>query len=308
MRNSGFSSSPRSQGDGMAEYLSAIASVAIPNDEEVASLIHTVRNRAAGRESRLAARNRLVEGNLRLVVSVARAYCGMGLTLDDLIAEGNIGLMRAVKGYDPTLQVRFSSYAPYWIRAAIRQAVSRQARQVRLPDYMHWLLRRYEKARAELTDRLGRKPTVDEIRKELSLSPTRAQFLSDALVTAEACRPPTSGGGPDEPSDRRLPPDEAASNRDGVVWLKTLMRRLPGRHARVLRRRLGDDKALAAIGTELGVTRERVRQIESEALAMIRAAAGGESVFAAAKAVRADRKRKPNSPPRASTIESEAAL
>ena len=271
-------------------YLSQIAGVTIPDEAEVVSLVRTVRDKAAGRAARIAARNRLVEGNLRLVVSIARPYRGMGLSLDDLIAEGNMGLMRAVKGYNVRRGTKFSSYAPFWIRAAIRQAVSRQVRQVRVPDYMHWLIRRVEKSKSELTGRLGRPPELAEIRTELRIPARRAQFLEEAIHTAEACRPPARGV--EEAGARDIGPDESALRKDEVARLAKLMKRLPKRHARILRRRLGDGVPLARIGREMGLTRERVRQIGSEALAMIRAAANGGSMTAAARAVRAERKRK----------------
>ena len=290
---------PRHRGGGsggdLDHYLSRIASVSIPDEAEVTALVHTVRDRAAPREVRIAARNRLVEGNLRLVVSIARPYRGMGLSLDDLISEGNMGLMRAVRGYNLNRGTKFSSYAPFWIRAAIRQAVSRQARQVRLPDYMHWLIRRVEKCRVELSAKLGRAPDLDEIRVELGIPATRAQFLQEAISTAEACRAGVPTGRSCAIEEAGCPtagPDAVAQSRDGVAWLGTLMRRLPKRHARILRRRLGDGLPLAQIGAEMGLTRERVRQIGSEAVAMVRAAANGTSMTAAARAVRAERKRK----------------
>lgn len=276
-------------GEGLDNYLTKIASESIPGDGEVRELIRLVRDKTASRSERIGARNRLVSGNLRLVVSVARHYCHMGLSIDDLISEGNMGLMRAVRGYRLNRGTKFASYAPYWIRAAIRHAISRQVRQVRVPDYMHWLLRRVERSKNEMTGRLGRQPELDEVRSELNIPKSRAQFLSDGIATAEACRP--SARGLEEAGSRDVGPEEAATRKDGVEWLANLMRRLPKRHARILRRRLGDGMSLSKIGREFGLTRERVRQISAEAIAMVRAAAHGGSMVAAARAVRAERKR-----------------
>ena len=312
---------PWRTGGELDKYLSEIASVSIPDETEVAALVGTVRDGSASRTKRLAARNRLVEGNLRLVVSVARLYRNMGLSLSDLIAEGNIGLMRAVRGYDLNRGTKFSSYAPFWIRAAIRQAISRQTRQVRLPDYMHWLIRRVDKTRTELTGQLGRSPTLDEIRNELKVPITRAQFLEEALAAADACRAqlvPGRVGVVEEAGSADPGPDDTAQRKDGVEWLRKLMRRLPKRHARILRRRMADEIPLSKIGREMKLTRERVRQIATEAVAMLRAAAHGGSMASASRAVRADRKRRqlerhsdgprPEGEPDGDTLDADALL
>src|ERR1700760_2793646 len=113
------------------------------------------------------AREHMVRANLRLVVNIARGYLGKGLALEDLIEEGNLGLLRAVEGYDETMQTRFSTYASYWIKQSIRRSVMNNGRVIRLPAYMVSLLAKWKRATAVLTDRLGRPPTNEEVGKAL---------------------------------------------------------------------------------------------------------------------------------------------
>src|SRR5512135_2542200 len=116
------------------------------------------------------AREHMVKANLRLVVNIARGYLNKGLSLEDLIEEGNLGLMRAVEGYDGAMETRFSTYASYWIKQSIRRAVMNNGKVIRLPAYMVSLLSKWKRANALLTDRLGRSPTPDEVGKLLRLS------------------------------------------------------------------------------------------------------------------------------------------
>src|SRR5580700_5295741 len=115
------------------------------------------------------ARDRMVRANLRLVVNIARAYTGKGLPLQDLIAEGNLGLMRAVEGFDPTMNTRFSTYASYWIKQSIKRAVINTGKTIRIPAYMNELLVKWRRATLKLQDELGRTPTQEEIASSLNL-------------------------------------------------------------------------------------------------------------------------------------------
>src|SRR5882757_7423482 len=116
------------------------------------------------------AREHMVKANLRLVVNIARGYLGKGLSLEDLIEEGNLGLMRAVEGYDGTMETRFSTYASYWIKQSIRRSVMNNGKPIRLPAYMVSLLSKWRRVSTVLTERMGRTPTPDEIGKALRLS------------------------------------------------------------------------------------------------------------------------------------------
>src|SRR3984893_17734726 len=128
------------------------------------------------------AREQMVKANLRLVVNIARGYLGKGMTLDDLIMEGNLGLMRAVEGFDGTMETRFSTYASYWIKQSIRRAVMNQGKAIRLPAYMVSLLAKWRRATLALSDDLGRVPTVDEIGRALRLSKKKISIVSQALL------------------------------------------------------------------------------------------------------------------------------
>ena len=219
------------------------------------------------------ARDRLVRANLRLVVSLARRYSRGGLALEDLVAEGNLGLLRAVDGFDPSMNTRFSTYAAYWIKQSIRQALVRTARAVRIPTYMAQLLGRWRRAAAELDRELGRAPTPEEVAGRLGLSARRARLVQDALRVRNAAWWGGSGG--EAPALEELAGDGAGP--DARLWgaeelrlALGLLDRLGGRLAAVLRMRfgLGDEgpMTLAEVGERLGLTRERVRQIECAGL------------------------------------------
>src|SRR5689334_9411225 len=126
------------------------------------------------------ARDHMVKANLRLVVNIARGYLGKGLSLEDLIMEGNLGLMRAVEGFDGMMETRFSTYASYWIKQSIRRAVMNQGKAIRLPAYMVSLLAKWRRASAALSERMGRSPTPDEVGKALKLSKKKIGIVTQA--------------------------------------------------------------------------------------------------------------------------------
>ena len=121
------------------------------------------------------ARDRMVRANLRLVVNIARGYTGKGLVLQDLIEEGNLGLLRAVEGFDPAMGTRFSTYASYWIKQSIKRALINSAKTIRIPAYMVELLSKWRRANARLTEELGRTPTPEEIARVLGLAKRNCQ-------------------------------------------------------------------------------------------------------------------------------------
>src|SRR5258708_1709249 len=126
------------------------------------------------------ARDRMVRANLRLVVNIARAYAGKGLPLQDLIEEGNLGLLRAVEGFDPDMDTRFSTYASYWIKQSIKRALINSAKTIRIPAYMVELLSKWRRATAKLDDELGRPPTQEEVAKELGLPKKKLSIVKKA--------------------------------------------------------------------------------------------------------------------------------
>src|SRR3974377_542943 len=128
-----------------------------------------------------AARDHLVRANLRLVVNIARSYQGKGLALQDLIAEGNLGLLRAVEGYDPSMNTRFSTYASYWIKQSIKRALVNTAKTIRIPAYMVELLAKWRRASAKLHEELGRSPTQEEIARSLNLPKKKLGLIKKAI-------------------------------------------------------------------------------------------------------------------------------
>src|SRR5580700_9997334 len=127
------------------------------------------------------ARDRMVRANLRLVVNIARSYTGKGLGLQDLIEEGNLGLLRAVEGFDPNMNTRFSTYASYWIKQSIKRALVNTAKTIRIPAYMVELLAKWRRASAKLQDELGRAPTHEEIAKSLNLPKKKLAIIKKAI-------------------------------------------------------------------------------------------------------------------------------
>ena len=221
------------------------------------------------------ARDRMVRANLRLVVNIARGYTGKGLSLQDLIEEGNLGLLRAVEGFDPDVGTRFSTYASYWIKQSIKRALINSAKTIRIPAYMVELLSKWRRASTRLAEELGRTPTPEEVARILGLPKRKLPIVKKAIKIYNAT-PQTDQSevgwslGDMVMDDRAKTPEDELLEHDVLRHVRQMMEVMDVREATVLRMRFGLDghepHTLKEIGQELGLTRERVRQIETEAL------------------------------------------
>ena len=259
--------------DPVRMYLKEIGQVKLLSAEEEVELAKRVS------EGDQAAKNKLTEANLRLVVSIAKKYSGRGLHILDLIQEGNTGLIRAVDKFDWTKGNKFSTYATWWIRQAITRAIADQARTIRVPVHMVEVINKATRCNRTLVQELGREPTMEEIAAELGLpvekiieaNRTAADTLS--LDTPVGDEEDTSIGSFVE--DERTPgPADATSNALLAEALKEILGTLTEREADVLRMRFGmyDGRThtLEEVGQIFGVTRERIRQIENKAIRKLR--------------------------------------
>jgi RNA polymerase primary sigma factor len=264
---------PDTADDPVRLYLSEIGRVPLlTRDEEVA----LARQAAAGDPE---ARRRLIEANLRLVVSVAKKYTGRGMDLMDLVQEGNRGLMRAVEKFDWRRGYKFSTYATWWIRQAITRALADQSRTVRLPVHVIETRNRLLRAARNLAQRLGREPTPAELAQAVHLPASRVEEILRASQEPASLDAPTDDEGDSHLQDfvadpDTLDPEEVAARVSLRQQLEEVLDTLTPRERLVLRRRFGlsggGPRTLEQVGRELGVTRERVRQIEARALRKLR--------------------------------------
>jgi RNA polymerase primary sigma factor len=224
------------------------------------------------------ARDRMVRANLRLVVNIARGYVGKGLSLQDLIEEGNLGLLRAVEGFDPEMGTRFSTYASYWIKQSIKRSLINSAKTIRIPAYMVELLSKWRRGSARLNEELGRTPTAEEVARVLGVPKKKLSIIKKAIQVYNSApqSDQTEAGwslGEMVMDERLKAPDEELLDHDVLSTVLELLETLESREATVLRMRFGlgmpQSHTLKEIGTQLGLTRERVRQIETEALAKL---------------------------------------
>jgi len=221
------------------------------------------------------ARDHMARANLRLVVNIARGYTSKGLGLQDLIEEGNLGLLRAVEGFDPNVGTRFSTYASYWIKQSIKRALINCSKTIRIPAYMVEILSKWRRATVRLSDELMRTPTPEEVARLLGLPKRKLTIIKKAIqiynATPQTDQSESGWSLGDMVADERVrSPDIELLENDVMSHVREMMHSLDERQATVLRMRFGLDDSephtLKEIGEKLGLTRERVRQIETEAL------------------------------------------
>ncbi len=264
-------------------YLTEIARIPLLTREEERELGRRIRAGDA------LAKARLAEANLRLVVQIARRYLNRGLPLPDLIEEGNLGLLRAVEKFEPERGTRFSTYAAWWIRQAIARALANQARTIRLPVHVGLLLGRYAREQRRLAQALGRQPTPAEVAEALGMSLEQIHELEEIRQPPVPLDSP-AGEGKSRIGDLVADPAPGPSDTLGELLrsradLVSALDDLAANERTVLRRRFGlegdEPETLDAIGRRLGLTRERVRQIEAGGLRKLRALLTARGVNAA---------------------------
>lgn len=227
------------------------------------------------------ARSHMIRANLRLVVKIAHDYSGYGLSLSDLVSEGNIGLMNAVERFDPEKGGKLSTYGAWWIKQSIKRALANQSKTIRLPIHMVDKIARMRRISSILAEALGREPTDDELAAELGLPRQKIAMLKQAAQRPTSLDAPVNDGEATEYGD--IISDESASDPLEMLTDKNLHDQIGGllsilneRERRIIDERFGlnglKPMLLEDVGREFGVSRERIRQLQNSALAKMRAA------------------------------------
>ena len=270
--------------DTMRVYMHDIGQISLVSKDQEVSLAARIHGR--NHDSHDEARATLIEANLRLVVKIAHDFKGLGLPLLDLISEGNIGLMRAVEKFDPSKGAKFSSYAAWWIKQSMRRALANQSRVIRIPVQSAGKINKIKSVKLKLMEKLGREPTDDEIAANLGFSGRTVTGLRLADLRTFSLHDPIQQGEDGEfqdiiPDQEAMTPDRILGDEESVHRLLSLLSKLDDRERLILQLRFGLDgkrpKTLEEVSQEIRRTRERVRQIQNQALAKLRAMLADES-------------------------------
>lgn len=260
-------------------YLRDIRKIALLTADQEKELARRIR------KGDQAARDHMVQANLRLVVNIAKNYTNRGMSLMDLVAEGNLGLIRAAEGFDPDAGTRFSTYGSWWIRQSIKRGLVSKVKTIRIPAYMVEMVTRFKHVSSQLADDLSREPTIEEIADAMDLAPKRIFAIKRAINTFTSMDNPVGDDSGHTIADliedpRSREPDSYVLDDQTKDTLYRGMTAISEREQLVLRLRYGLDEGtpmtLKEIGGRIGLTRERIRQIENEALKKLYEAMTGE--------------------------------
>ncbi len=254
-------------------YLDQIKSTPLLTAEEERQLSRRIRE-----HSDPIAREQMIQANLRLVVKIAKDYSSHGMTLGDLVAEGNIGLVRAVEAFDPEQGVRFSTYAAWWIKQAIQRALVNTAQTIRIPAYLAKLISRWRRVSRRLELDLGRPPKIEEVAEKMHISRKKANIIQQGMTAVNA---PTQIGSDESQAAAEMladlqmdDPDQRLVDESNGTIVCQLLKKLDERSQQILILRYGLDghpglRTYKEIGAIVGLTRERVRQLERQAIAQL---------------------------------------
>ena len=262
--------------DSVRLYLREIGKIPLLTNEEETELAKKIV------EGDKKAKDKMVEANMRLVVSIAKRYSGRGLDFLDLIQEGNTGLLRAVEKFDPEKGFKFSTYATWWIRQAITRAIADQARTIRIPVHMVETINKVLRTTRKLTTELNREPSIEEIAKELDMEVEKVEYVMRIKQDIASLDASVGRDGDDEDSvlgdfvedEERISPEDSAASQILKEQLASIISTLSEREQKIIKMRFGiggeRPHTLEEVGYEFSVTRERIRQIEAKALSKLR--------------------------------------